>query len=113
MNTPFDTLPPAEVVLHATPSTLAVITRVPVLVGPVVPLLLLLLPHAAETRRTDIAIATRRCIARSLRGFHADTYSHCAVSGGKPSRRARTADGRRKTTKDLLMTPAGPSLCSA
>jgi hypothetical protein len=56
------------VVFHAAPSTLALITREPVLFGAVVPLLPLP-PHAVEARRTDLAIAKRRCIDRSLRGF--------------------------------------------
>jgi hypothetical protein len=62
---------------------LADITRVLVVVGPVDPLLLP--PHAVDTNTTDIAIARRRCIDRSVSGTRGATSLHCAELRRKPS----------------------------
>src|SRR5689334_591486 len=69
MAMPFVTPAPTVVATHDAPSIFADIERalllLLLLVGPVV-VLSLLLPHAVETSRTDIAKNRRRCIDRSF-----------------------------------------------
>jgi hypothetical protein len=79
MTRPFVALPPAKAVVHAAPSTLADITRVLVVIGPVDPLLPLP-PHAVDTNRIDIAIAKRRCIGRSVFGNSGAAPAYIAPS---------------------------------
>lgn len=66
MTTPPAVDTPTAVAVHDAPSIVADIERAPVvLVGPVVVLLSLMLPHAAETNSTDTANNRRRFIDRS------------------------------------------------